>query len=1113
MRGSQHYLSGLSTLQDIDDPDERRATWRQSMATLAELTMESRGAPLEGQSPELLLASVRAAVAANLIEDLGFLSPPAAACALYGLASALPMGPERRELGRRVLVRLHEGDANTFVALATALALGSTRAFEGAAVRARVGLSLVLPIGTGTRADALALALISRRELAQRWLVEPSTGALPARRMASRLLERAAREATRRAVQGDDGGVWLFDSHVVQTAWNTLMSDREPLVWRHIATARGLLSAVVPRFAEEVERELLTSQSMARGRRGAASLAARVAIRPEEAVARARELLNGAAFARDPGMAAAMIYGLPRAAEVEPDAAEQLLLAAVEKGGAPAAEALVELRHEWVGTDFGLKAAEVARVALRQRLGRANGDDGHAALIDVLCEELGETGEGAPGLPGMVLGALTAFADSGARLAYEQARLSLERAETLVRRLELLDENDGARAREEVFRALHELDVGLLESSTMADLLCLGAFAQDTHKVLAPFDDLVRRLQRVLLEHEREPYQGSEDVPHLTLRMRRLRSLLHVLDVEVGHDASHAELIDERREALRLLLERVREDAPSAMDRIVHAAIARTTDCLVRTETFELSDAVLAAASYVPTPEGFAALSEGSMLPEVKQALKLLASLVKTLHKVSYDLTGQRALIESLLDLCRALPAESSPRTEGLRASLLRLSRALEHVVATRSLRDLADDRRTMQLLETAIDDIVRLSAGVRRRLGAPGAEAPPTSGHGVWTLGLAIERASTDDERAGLELTLETLIDSLRAELPPVFAAVILRVLRPLLERPLDSSAFKSPPSFVPGPMDDRPLPAWLPPARTLGGFYVLRALGAGAGGSVFVVKRAEERSDPAATELALKVPEYDGSAARALSEDEFMRMFRQEAGALLAVPPHRNLASFVTFDAGARPKPILVMELIEGPTLERVLAKGTMDVAHALSILDGILAGLDAMHNAGVGHLDVKPSNVILRHREAALSEPVLVDFGLAGRHVRPGCATGNYGAPEVWGMHVERGQASPQPVDVYALGCVAYEIMTGQVLFDAPTEMAMIAAHIGHDGEPFGVSALARDPELRPFAAFLGRCLRQDPRQRASVPELRRELREVSASLGERAWPLQVPSDAPF
>ena len=68
---------------------------------------------------------------------------------------------------------------------------------------------------------------------------------------------------------------------------------------------------------------------------------------------------------------------------------------------------------------------------------------------------------------------------------------------------------------------------------------------------------------------------------------------------------------------------------------------------------------------------------------------------------------------------------------------------------------------------------------------------------------------------------------------------------------------------------VEDRPLPAWLPPSRTLGGFYIQRALGAGAGGSVFVVKRSDERNDPHASALALKVPEYDGSAARSLSED----------------------------------------------------------------------------------------------------------------------------------------------------------------------------------------------------------------------------------------------------
>ncbi|HEX6241530.1 MAG TPA: serine/threonine protein kinase, partial [Polyangiales bacterium] len=302
----------MSTLHQLAGADEVRASFRQSMATLAEAALEARGIPLEGTSPEQLLASVRCALSARLIDDLSFLSPPGAACALYSLASALPLGPERRELGRRVLMRLHEGDASTFVSLAASVALGSTRAFEGPAMRARVALSLALPIGTGAPADALALSLISRRELSQRWLVEPSTGSLAARRMAARLLERAAREATRRALQGDEGVLALFDSYAVRSAWAHLMTDREPLVWRHVASGRGLLSVVVPAFAAELERDLTTPKSLSRGRRGAASLAARLAIRPQEAIARARQLLSGPLLARDPGVGSAMIYGLPR---------------------------------------------------------------------------------------------------------------------------------------------------------------------------------------------------------------------------------------------------------------------------------------------------------------------------------------------------------------------------------------------------------------------------------------------------------------------------------------------------------------------------------------------------------------------------------------------------------------------------------------------------------------------------------------------------------------------------------------------------------------------------------------------------------------------------------
>ena len=100
------------------------------------------------------------------------------------------------------------------------------------------------------------------------------------------------------------------------------------------------------------------------------------------------------------------------------------------------------------------------------------------------------------------------------------------------------------------------------------------------------------------------------------------------------------------------------------------------------------------------------------------------------------------------------------------------------------------------------------------------------------------------------------------------------------------------------------------------------------------------------------------------------------------------------MTFDAATKPKPILVMELVEGTRCDQLLGSRLLTIPRALSLLDGVLAGLEAMHSVNVGHLDLKPSNVILRDG----TTPVLVDFGLAGRNIRPGCATGSYGAPEV-------------------------------------------------------------------------------------------------------------------
>src|SRR5574338_200046 len=81
-------------------------------------------------------------------------------------------------------------------------------------------------------------------------------------------------------------------------------------------------------------------------------------------------------------------------------------------------------------------------------------------------------------------------------------------------------------------------------------------------------------------------------------------------------------------------------------------------------------------------------------------------------------------------------------------------------------------------------------------------------------------------------------------------------------------------------------------------------RSSGSGAAGSVLLGVRADERTRADRELVALKVPDYSGDAARNLSEHEFERLFREEAGALLALPSHGNLARFITFDASVQPK-----------------------------------------------------------------------------------------------------------------------------------------------------------------------------------------------------------------
>ena len=93
----------------------------------------------------------------------------------------------------------------------------------------------------------------------------------------------------------------------------------------------------------------------------------------------------------------------------------------------------------------------------------------------------------------------------------------------------------------------------------------------------------------------------------------------------------------------------------------------------------------------------------------------------------------------------------------------------------------------------------------------------------------------------------------------------------------------------------------------------------------------------------------------------------------------------------------------------------------------------------------------------------------------------------------------------VDVYAFACLAFEMLTGQILFDAETEVAMVSQHMAHDGLPPKLRTFAQDPRFLPLSELLFAGLRRDPGARIGMGELRSELERVTAKLAELPWPL--------
>jgi serine/threonine protein kinase len=282
------------------------------------------------------------------------------------------------------------------------------------------------------------------------------------------------------------------------------------------------------------------------------------------------------------------------------------------------------------------------------------------------------------------------------------------------------------------------------------------------------------------------------------------------------------------------------------------------------------------------------------------------------------------------------------------------------------------------------------------------------------------------------------------------------------------------------------------------LGGrFKVLSHLG---GGGMSEVYLAEQIS--LGRKVALKVLKKDLGKRPDMAE-----RFKREAR-LLSTVDHPSVVRVIDFES-APEATVLVLELVEGVTLERVLRDGAMTVERATPLMIHLVEGLRAIHERGIIHRDVKPQNVVIASTpRGELAR--LLDFGIARLMEIPDSGDGELplGGPDnpfvsqpgqVVGTpaYVAPEQATAQPLDartdIYAFGVVAYRMLSGQFPFPGPSSNDFLKQHLKMPPRPLkdAAPALAAHPKL---SALVMKCLEKKPDARwSSAEELAQALRD--------------------
>ncbi|MCC6338108.1 MAG: protein kinase [Myxococcales bacterium] len=344
------------------------------------------------------------------------------------------------------------------------------------------------------------------------------------------------------------------------------------------------------------------------------------------------------------------------------------------------------------------------------------------------------------------------------------------------------------------------------------------------------------------------------------------------------------------------------------------------------------------------------------------------------------------------------------------------------------------------------------------------------------------------------------------------------LRQLAASLPAPADDTARRVPLAAT-GTIPQRPdvaaadtLPhgshAHFKPGEVIGGRFQVEALiGEGGMGEVYRAVHVYLKRPVALKTLQKKL----------LSDQEAWTRFQREAELVSRLESQHvvRVFDFGRLDDG---QPFICMEFVEGEGLEAVLDRGPLEPSEAVTLLEQVAEGLSEAHALGIVHRDLKPPNIMLGRRRDGRKLAKILDFGIArvatsGQKLERLTATGMVvGTPAYLAPEQALGKDIDARTDIYALGCVAYEMLTGRPPFKADAIGALLLMHLNEVPRPLE----AFRPQLAPLAGLseaVRKALEKDPARRwQAVEDFTRALRDGLLPKKGRPVPRQKATPSP-